>query len=138
MLVALAEDPEVTRISAIRGDCQDLDAIEDLLECRTYSRVVFFVDETQPETVRENLFLPTLLALMCQKHRTHFTYVNVLQSENVLAQYTHTLFERLEHVLVLHFRTLSNDPHLPLFLDIVRRGYTGAFNMLNASADSAR
>lgn len=142
VLQALIAHGDVRRITAIPGDCRDFDAIEDLLESQVYTRVILFMNDAQPETVRENLFLPTLLALSCQSRNVHFTYVAIAHPDHRLAQYTRALMERLSDTLLLHFVNPTIDDAsvelLPLVVDILQRGYTGSFNMVNSADQGGR
>jgi hypothetical protein len=138
LLLALAEHSDVSRITAIRSDCSDLEAIEDLLETNMYTRVLFCDDETQPDTVRESLFLPVMLALICQTQRVHFTYIDRARPGERIGVYTHILLERLDHVLLylVHDEHPSSsvpifsDQHASLALEILLYGHTGKFNMV--------
>jgi hypothetical protein len=141
LLVALMDHPEVTRITAIRGDCPDLEAVEELLETQSYTRVLFCDDETQPETVRENLFLPIMLALVCRAQNVHFTYIDRVRPGERIGTYTHALLNRFEYVLLYLVQDehpsstipTFREQHASLALAVLIEGHTGTFNMVTNS-----
>lgn len=146
----LSQSDFVTRISVISIADLDWNEVQSVL--KDYNRIVYIC--TSFHSVRDVLYIPMVLVQLAQRAEIHFTYIILENKVPALPDYSDfalKLINEMELTLILRFRkVLKNyDPVeiemgsflptlIPLVEDILTRGYTGEFLMINSAEESPR
>jgi dTDP-4-dehydrorhamnose reductase len=101
----------IPHFEIINSNCKadDMNSVNELIEKHTPSHILCVIGrthghscqtidylespETLKENVRDNLFAPVLLALLCKKHKIHLTYIGTGCIFNSLPDGNHKVYE---------------------------------------------